>query len=325
VSAPAPTAAAPGAAPRVALVVGSGSVKCAAALGLWRVLARERIRVDLLVGCSGGAVFAAGLALGMSPEEVEAAAVRLFTREATSTRDRMALLRAAFPRTFGFTERWALRDERPLNDALRRAFGDRTFADTSTRFLCTATDFRTGAQVVLDEGPLFDAVRASIAIPFAFAPHPVGDRLLVDGFLSDPLPVGVAVREGADVIIAMGFESPYQSRVRSAGRFAFQISSIMTNNLLRSAFAFHGAVHHGEVIPILPDFGKRVGLFDTSKLPYVIAEGERAAEEQLPYLRRLLVGAAPPGGRPGGDPAAVAAADGVGPAPVAVRPTATPG
>ncbi len=274
--------------PRVAVVVGSGSVKCAAALGLWRVLERERIAVDLLVGCSGGAVFAAGLALGHSSDEAAALAARFYSREATSRRDRMALWRAAFPKLFGFRERWGLRDERPLNAALRAAFGDRTFADARTRLLCTATDFHTGEQVVLAEGRVADAVRASIAIPFAFAPHEVGGRLLVDGFLSDPLPVGVAVREGADVIIAMGFESPYQTQVRSAGRFAFQVSSIMTNNLLRASFAFHGAAHHGEVIPILPRFERRVGLFDTAKLPYVIEEGARATEEQLPYLRRLL-------------------------------------
>ena len=50
--------------PRVALVIGSGSVKCAAALGLMRVLEREGIGVDLVVGCSGGAIYAALIALG---------------------------------------------------------------------------------------------------------------------------------------------------------------------------------------------------------------------------------------------------------------------
>jgi NTE family protein len=44
----------------------------------------------------------------------------------------------------------------------------------------------------------------------------------------------------------------------------------------------------GEVIPIIPEFTQRVGLFDTDKIPYVIEEGERAAEEPVPYLRRLL-------------------------------------
>jgi NTE family protein len=277
-----------GGAPRLALVVGSGSVKCAAAIGLWRALQREGITPDLLVGCSGGALFAAALALGHSPEVVQSLAERFFTRDATSRRDRGALWRAAFPKLLGFSERWGLRDDRPVQAALRAAFGDATFADARIPLLCTATDFHSGEQVILGDGAIVDAVRASIAIPFAFAPWPRGARLLVDGFLSDPLPVGVAVREGAHVILAMGFESPYQPTVRSAGRFAFQVSSIMTNNLLRASFAFHGMAHHGEVVPIIPRFAQKVGLFDTKKIPYVIEEGERAAEEQMPYLRRLL-------------------------------------
>jgi len=277
-----------GSAPRLAVVVGSGSVKCAAALGMWRVLQREGIAVDLLVGCSGGAIFAAGLALGHSADEVQALAERFFTRDATSKRDRGALWKAAFPKLLGFSERWGLRDERPVLRNLRAAFGERTFADAKTRLLCAATDFHTGEQVVMSDGSIVDAVRASIAIPFAFPPWPLGGRLLVDGFLSDPLPIGVAVKEGAHVIIGMGFESPYQSHVRSAGRFAFQVSSILTNNLLRASFAFHGMAHHGEVVPIIPRFEQRVGLFDTAKIPYVVEEGMRATEEQVPYLRRLL-------------------------------------
>lgn len=118
----------------------------------------------------------------------------------------------------------------------------------------------------------------------------------MDGFLSDPLPVGVAIREGADVIIAMGFESPAQTHINSIGRFAFQYSAIMNNNLLKSRFAFHNLAHHSEIIPMIPEFRERIRLFDTGKIPYIIEEGERAAEAQLPYLRELLR-AAPPAGR----------------------------
>jgi NTE family protein len=118
----------------------------------------------------------------------------------------------------------------------------------------------------------------------------VGDRMLLDGCLSDPLPVDVAMREGADVILAMGFESPYPSRVRSALRYAFQINSIYTNNLLRANYSFHNLAHHTEIIPILPQFDGRLGLFDTDRIPYVIEQGEREAEAQLPYLIRLLEG-----------------------------------
>lgn len=110
----------------------------------------------------------------------------------------------------------------------------------------------------------------------------------MDGFQSDPLPIGVAIREGADVIIALGFESPYQERVTSLMRYNFQVSSITSNNLLKANYAFHNLAHHSEIVPILPDFKQKIKLFDTEKLPYVIAEGERAAEGQLPFIKSLL-------------------------------------
>jgi NTE family protein len=270
------------------VVVGSGSVKCAAAIGLARVLQREGIRPDLVVGCSAGCFYAAMLALDWDAKRGAETTARLWTREVTSRPNRKAMLSFIMPKLFGFDERFGLKDDRLIMERLREAFGDTTFADAAIPLFITATDFTTGEQVTLGEGSLVEAMRASIAIPFAFSPKEINGRLLVDGFLSDPMPVGVAIREGADVILAMGFESPYQSRITSGTRFAFQLSSIMTNNLLRSSFAFHGAAHHDEIIPILPEFTQRIRLFDTEKIPYIIEEGERAMEAQIPYLRRLL-------------------------------------
>ena len=86
----------------------------------------------------------------------------------------------------------------------------------------------------------------------------------------------------------MGFESPYQENITSLMRYNFQLSSVISNNLLKTNFAFHNLAHHSEIIPILPEFQHHIGLFDTDKLPYVIEEGERAAEKQLPYLKGLL-------------------------------------
>jgi NTE family protein len=62
----------------------------------------------------------------------------------------------------------------------------------------------------------------------------------------------------------------------------------MTNNLLRSRFAFHNLSHHAEVIPVMPVFNQPVGIFDTNKIPYAIEEGRRAALTHLPYIRRIL-------------------------------------
>jgi NTE family protein len=274
----------------VALVIGSGSVKCAAALGLWKVLEREGIGLDMVVGCSGGSLYAAAMALGFDVEAAQELTGRLWTREVTKRRDTRSLLSAFAPRLFGFDGSFGMISDGMALKALERAFGDRRLEDAVTPLHIVATDVANGEKVVLSEGRVVDAVRASIAIPYVWKPWKVGDRMLLDGCLSDPLPVDVAMREGADVILAMGFESPYPTRVRSALRYAFQINSIYTNNLLRANYSFHNLAHHTEIIPVLPEFEGRLGLFDTDRIPYVIEQGERAAEAQLPYLIRLLEG-----------------------------------
>jgi NTE family protein len=151
-----------------------------------------------------------------------------------------------------------------------------------------ATDFRTGEAVVLSAGSIFDAVRASISVPFVWKPWEIDGRQLVDGCLSDPMPVDVAIREGADIILTMGFEAALPRRINTGIRFAFQVTSIYTNNLYRANYSFHNLAHHAEIIPVIPDMKEHVGLLSTDKIPYVIAEGERAAEEVAPYLHRLL-------------------------------------
>lgn len=272
----------------LALVIGSGSVKCAAAIGLLNVLRRESIELGMVVGCSGGAMYAALIALGYDAATIAEMTRKLWTREVTSKRSWRDLLSIVLPGVFGFSERFGMTDDALVMQRLRAAYGDKTFADTKIPLYISATDFSNGEQVALHEGRLLDAIRASIAIPNVFKPHRVGERLLVDGYLSDPLPVGIAIREGAGEILAMGFDAPYQARINSFTRFSFQVSSIMSNNLYKANFAFHNLAHHSEIIPIVPHFQQKVGLFDTEKIPYVIEEGERAMQAQLPYLRQLL-------------------------------------
>jgi NTE family protein len=179
-------------------------------------------------------------------------------------------------------------DDRLINRRFRDGFEGATFAQTRIPLFVTATDLYNGEQVVISEGVVAEAVRASISIPYIFPPHKLNGRFLVDGYQSDPLPIGVAIKEGADIIIAMGFESPYQEQITSLMRYNYQMSSVTSNNLLKANFAFHNLAHHSEIIPIIPEFIHRIKLFDTDKIPYVIEEGERAAEAQLPYLKELL-------------------------------------
>ena len=273
---------------KIALVIGAGSVKCAAALGVLRVLREANIEPDMVVGCSGGALYATAVALGLDVETAVSLTRRLWTRDLTRRRNNRGLLQAILPKRLGFDGRFGLRDDRLILQRLHEAFGDQTFADTQIPLFITATDFMTGEQVVLQNGRLTEAVRASIAIPFVFAPWQVDGRLLLDGYLSDPLPINVAIREGADVIIALGFESPNQRTINSPLRYAFQLSSIMTNSILKARLAFHHLTHHAELLLLVPHFRQRIRLFDTQKFPAIIAAGEEAMAAQLPYLEQIL-------------------------------------
>lgn len=273
---------------KVALVIGSGSVKCAAAIGLHKALRKENIQVEMVVGCSGGAIYAALIALGHAPDEAQEMSMRLWTHEVTAKHNTRALWQILLPNVFGFDEKFGTVDDALVMQRLRDAFGEKKFEDAKIPLYLTATDFQHGEQVILTQGSLVDAVRASISIPYIFKAHRMDGKLLVDGYLSDPMPISVAIKEGANIILAMGFESPYQGKLNSLMRYTFQVSSIMSNNLLKSNYAFHSMAHHGEVLPILPTFNQHIGLFDTDKIPYIIEEGERAANEQMPYLKKLI-------------------------------------
>jgi NTE family protein len=276
---------------RVAVVIGSGGMKCAAALGLWQVLQREGIEVSMAVGSSGGSIYAAQMALGLDPATAEALTVDLWTPDLMT--GYISRLRAVQSGQSRFTERSGLVDGQKLTRRLEEAFGDQTFANTRLPLYIVSTDLYTGQPVIHTTGRLVDAIRASIAIPQLFAPHQIGDRLLVDGAVSNPLPVDVAIKEGGEIVLAMGFEVPTRSRMRSYASVTAHFNSVYQNNILRLTFAFSNLAHHGELIPILPRFEYPIGTFDPDQIPYIIEAGISATEESLPYIRRLLQQPAP--------------------------------
>jgi NTE family protein len=273
---------------KIALVIGAGSVKCAAALGMWKVLAQEDIQFDMIVGCSGGSIYAAAIAMGLPLQECIDSTSRLWNRSITEKRNWRALASMVLPGLIKFDNRFSMMSDGPMLKSFQSVFGERTFADTQTPLYIVATDFETGETLTLREGRLVDALRSSVAIPFIWSAWPHDGRLLIDGAASNPLPIDVAIREGADIILALGFQSPLPERVKSISRYAFYINGLMTNNLLNSNFAFHNAVHHAEIITLFPEFDRPIRLFDTHLIPYVIECGEAAMREQLEYVKRLL-------------------------------------
>jgi NTE family protein len=272
--------------PRLGLVIGSGSVKCAAALGLWKVLKRNDVKLDLVVGCSGGSIYATGIAFEDDVEHIEKNTIDLWTEDLVS--GYASNLKAAMTGEVRFTERSGLIDADAAEARIASVYKERSIPDAKIPLHIVATDFQSGEAVVLTEGRVMDAIRASIAIPMVFPPHEVDGQLLTDGAVSNPLPVDVAIKEGCDIILAMGFELPYRKRMRSFNAVQTHLNTIYINNILRATYAFYNLAHHAEIIPVLPDFEGKIGNFDTGKMPHIIEQGEKEAELQIPYLKRLL-------------------------------------
>jgi len=273
---------------RLSVVIGSGGVLCAASLGLSKALSREGLIPGMAVGCSGGSIYAAIIALGIEPDEAEQLTLNLFTSDVFE--GYTSNLKSALSGETRFTEASSLIDDNIMYERLKSVFGEKSFSDTSFPLHIVATEFYTGERVVISSGKILDAIRASIAIPMIFSPWKIGEQLLVDGAVCDPLPIDVAIQQGSDVIAAVGFEMPTRKRMNSYTAVTTHFNSIYMNNILKSTFAFYNAVHHAEIIPILPDFEKPVGTFDTSQIPHIIAQGEKAAEQHIPYIKQLMTG-----------------------------------
>jgi NTE family protein len=253
---------------RLALVLGSGGVKSIAGLGVAQALEAHSLKPDLVVGSSAGAIFGALIARGDRATDAMAIALRLWSREVTSRRRMRAYAELALPGLAGFGEDFALRDDSLMLERLHQAFGESRLEDLPVPFHVAATDASTGQAVLIRRGRIVDALRATVALPFLFAPWPVEGRLLMDGSVADPLPLAAAAH--AQTTVAVGFECPMPQHVNSASRLATRVASALTNNLMHASIA---AAHPQRCHVLLPRPARRVGLFDTQAMPELVALG----------------------------------------------------
>jgi NTE family protein len=269
--------------PRFTLVLGSGGVKSIAGLGAMEVFEAEGLRPTAVAGCSAGAIFGALIAAGHPARDGIEMARQLWSRDITSRKRHRAWLEVVLPRTAGFDDRFALRDDGLILKRLQAAFGNTPIEDLPLPLRIQATCAATGAPVVLHRGSLVQALRASVALPFLFAPHRVEGRLLVDGSLSDPLPVDAA--PPGLVSVALGFRVPFPRIANSATRLATRVTAALSNNLLNARLA---AADPARLVLMLPELPRRVGLFETEAMPELIELGRQAARAALPRLHLLL-------------------------------------
>ena len=197
--------------PKIGLALGGGGAKGAAEVGVLKVLEEAGIHVDYIVGTSIGSIVGGLYAAGYTATELE---TMFQTQEwLTLLTDRKASL-ANEPYTtidgvtyvFGFP----IRDRQSkgfgvmkggqiehLLDSMASAKGCANFDSLKISFCCVAADIRSGSEVILREGGLAQAMRASMAIPGVFKPVDRGDYKLVDGGMLNNLPVDVCREMGA--------------------------------------------------------------------------------------------------------------------------------
>ena len=177
----------------VALVLGAGGARGLAQIGVIEAMQARRMRIVAVAGSSSGALvgglFAAGQ-LGMF-------------REWLLSMSRTDMLRLLDP-VFGQP---ALFEGTRLMAALRERTGDIRIEELPIDFTAVAVDLLRQREVWLRDGDLWDAVRASIAIPGVFTPHPVNGRELVDGGLLAPLPIAATRLSDAHRLVAVDMNS----------------------------------------------------------------------------------------------------------------------
>ncbi len=184
---------------KIALALGSGSARGMAHIGVIQRLSELGIRPDILCGTSVGAIIAACYLTGKLDH---------FEHwiQSLSTTQVLHYMSVSLGATGGVAQ--ATR----LIEFFAREYGNPNIEDLDLPFAAVATDLVRGREVWLQRGPLWDAVRASMAIPGILSPVPFRNSWLVDGGLVNPVPVSVCRALGADIIIGVDLNSDLVGR-----------------------------------------------------------------------------------------------------------------
>ena len=291
--------------PRIGLVLGGGGARGAAHIGVLRELERLRVPVDAIAGTSMGAIIGGLYAAGLTPQELEDLIAELDWNEVfqdTTRREDLSYRRKQddvdFPVDFelGLNEGrlqlpMGLIQGQKLSPLLRELTLDvahiSDFDELPTPFRAVASDIETGESVVLSEGDLTLAMRASMAAPGLFAPVIVQDRMLVDGGLVGNLPIETIREMGVDIIIAVDVEFPLYTRdeLDSAVGITGQVLTILINKETQRQLAALGE----DDILLRPQLGN-FGSTNFAQITEAVQPGADAALASHARLSKLSIG-----------------------------------
>ena len=286
----------------VSLALGSGGARGLAHIGIIGWLTENGYRIRALAGSSMGALVGGIYAAGR---------LDTFT-EWVSDLHRLDVLRLL---DISFGSAGLLKGER-LISLLKELIGDRKIEELPLPFTAVATDIQNGKEVWLSRGLLFDAIRASIAIPMIFTPHTLEGRQLVDGGLVNPVPIAPTLRHRTDLTIAVNvsagptgdLEPPdleLESDEDEPGRFHERIARLisdlsqhrsvkkdtlgMLDILFRAMDTMQNRIARFQLASYSPDVVIEIprniaGAYEMYRAGELIGIGRQKAEEALPSL-----------------------------------------
>ncbi|WP_259461593.1 patatin-like phospholipase family protein [Paraburkholderia fungorum] len=288
----------------IGLVLSGGGARGYAHLGVLKVLEDNHIPVDCIAATSMGSVVGGLYASGMTAQEMETRLAQInladiafdVTERADlpqSQREDERLYAGSLSLGFdhkGFKLPAGLvqgnRLQALLQDWTAASSGIASFNQLPIPFRAIATDLQTGQKVVLENGSLPQAIRASIALPGLFAPAEVDGRTLVDGGLVSNLPIETARDMGAQVVIAVDIGSPL--RPLDALASPADVLQQMIGILIHQNVARQREQLDANDVLIEPSLGS-LSFTDFANAPQAIAAGEAAARAALPRLQHLAL------------------------------------
>lgn len=276
----------------VAVVLAGGGAKGAAHIGVLKALEELNIPIDIITGTSMGAYIGGLYATGLTASEIEIIIENVDWNDGYNDRVERAQKRVKDKRN---DDRYQIQTDLGINsssikvskgilqgqammDILRKTTGNipsmNSFDDLAIRYRAVATDIETLQAVVIDSGKLTDAMMASMSVPGMLPPYLIDGKMLVDGSVSNNMPVILAHQMGADVIIAVDVSSDYIEGSEINGMFDV-LSQLSVHMVKRSTEQQKNAMMNDDIF-IRPAVGK-IQTTDFSSMPIALTLGYKEA------------------------------------------------
>ncbi len=249
--------------PKLALVLGAGSARGFAHIGVIKALDAAGIRPDLIVGASAGSVVGVFYAAGYTGAQMEDVAMKVRDVDVidTATSSKRGLIAGE-----------------ALQKLVNNFVKDKPIEALKTPFIATATNLKTGDSVQLKSGDAGQAVRASSSMPGVFLPMTINSLELVDGAISSPLPVSVAHQMGAEFVVAVDVgAAPHNAHAAGIYEIVMQSFEIMGLSIAKL---------EGQKADVLikPNVGQFSGS-DFNNRAQLIAAGFAAGQRAIEQIR----------------------------------------